>query len=62
MKTKYVKAKPREIVYRSYKHFDSTAFRSDLKKGLRLANSAIDYKDFENIFINALNVHAPLKK
>ena len=62
MKTKYAKAKPKEIVYRNYKHFDDKAFGSDLRKGLRLANSAITYKDFENIFINALNVHAPLKK
>ena len=51
MKTKFAKAKPREIVYRTYKHFDNDAFRSDLKKGLRLVNSAVDYKDFENIFV-----------
>ena len=65
MKTKFPKSKPKEIVYRNYKNFDNNAFGSDLKKGIRLANSddsAIGYKDFENIFLNVLNTHAPLKK
>ena len=62
LKTKLPKAKPKEIIYRNYKNFDNAAFRSDLKKAMRLANSSIGYKDFENIFINTLNVHAPQKK
>ena len=62
MKTKYEKSKPKEIVYRNYKKIDNHAFRSDFRKVLRLANSDIICKDFENIFINVLNVHATLKK
>ena len=33
-----------------------------MRMGLRVANSAISDKDFENIFVNVLNVHTPLKK
>ena len=39
-----------------FENFDKDAFRSDLKNGLRMANSAVNYKDFENIFINALHI------
>ena len=46
IKTKFVKIKPKEIVYRTYKHFDNNTFRSDQKKALRLANSSVTYKDF----------------
>ena len=63
MKTIFPKAKPKEVTYRNYAHFDNNIFRNDLVKTLKISH--IDngnYKSFETIFLTVLEKHAPLKK
>ena len=62
-KTTFLKAKPREITYRSYKRFDTVTFKKDLKNEicLRTGNNN-KYLPFENAFLKALDMHAPIKK
>ena len=63
LKTTFKKAKPKEIIYRSYKYFDRNKFRDDLRR--KLGTSAYNcgnYRNFEIDFLEVLNVHAPLKK
>ena len=63
MKTTFEKAKPRAITYRSYKHFDRVGFRKDLKNELYShADNINKYQQFESVFLNVLERHAPLKK
>ena len=51
MKTTFAKGKPKEILYRSYKHFDDTRFRDDLRRELYSNNDNINvYSYFENTF------------
>ena len=49
LKTHISKAKPKEIIYRSYKNFNKTTFENELKKQLSNMQD-ITYKNFENIF------------
>ena len=60
LKTKFEKSKPKEVNYRDYKKFDDTLFKTDLKTALSSGSST--YKEFENIFLSTLNLHAPFKK
>ena len=63
MKTTFAKAKPKEILYRSYKHFDNTRFRGDLKRELYSDNNNINvYSYFEKTYLKVLNKYAPMKK
>ena len=51
MKTTFAKAKPTEMLYGSYKHFDNTRFRDDLRRELYSNNDNINvYSYFENAF------------
>ena len=59
LKTAFEKAKPKEIVYRSYKNFNKNVFREQLLCKLENCDS---YSVFENNFLEVLNEHAPLKK
>ena len=61
LKTHFAKAKPKEIIYRSFKNFNKTTFENELKKQLSNMKD-ITYKNFENIFLKTLEHHAPLKK
>ena len=47
-------------IYRCYKNFDIANFSSTLKEDLERVNDN-SYKSSENIFLNALNIYAPLK-
>ena len=63
MKTTFIKRKPQEIEYRCYKKFDYIYFKQDLC--LRLASNVevnTNFSLFQNIFLQVLNRHAPLKK
>ena len=60
LKTKFEKAKPKEIIYRDYKNFNNILFKEDLKENL--LNGCNDYKNFENMFSTVLEKHAPSKK
>jgi len=58
LKTTFAKGKPKEITYRDTK--SEVLFRSELKK--KLDSNILGYIDFENIFMETLENHAPLKK
>ena len=60
IRTQYVKLPPKLISYRSYKKFNDDTFLSDLQ--LQLSSDLhYTYSQFENIFKNILDKHAPLK-
>ena len=60
---RYVKKKdPLVINYRNYKHFDENEFKNDLRIKLDvLKEEHMNYKKFNDIFMNTLNVYAPSK-
>ena len=61
LKTTFSKNKPREIVYRNYKYFNSQNFNDELK--FVFSNENIDScSKFSQTFLDVLNKHAPLKK
>ena len=60
LKIKYIKLPPVTIRYRQYKNFNNEQFLAELQ--FCIANNVIaSYKEFENIFTNILDKHAPLK-
>ena len=61
LKTTFVKAKAKEIVYRNYKKFDNTIFKTELQNKLDSINNC-NYLQFETTFMTMLEKHAPLKK
>ena len=58
--TTFPKTKPKEIIYRNYKTFNQSIFKTELKQKLQAQKAS--YKDFELTFLEVLNTHAPLKK
>ena len=61
LKISIPKNKPLQINYRNYKHFNEYSFNEDLK--LAFSNTDIQTcEEFEEIFMNLLDHHAPLKK
>ena len=61
MKTTFLKARPREITYRSHKTFDRVTFKKDLKNEICL-HTDTKCLPFENAFLMVLDMHAPIKK
>ena len=59
LKTTFKKAKPREIIYRSYKNYNEVMFGEDLNQ--RLACSK-NHTEFQDGFLDVLITHLPLKK
>ena len=59
LKTKFEKEKPREVYYRDYKRFNEVVFKNDLKTYLHMG---ISYEVFEDVFLEILEKHAPMKK
>ena len=63
METIFPKAKPNEIFYRNYKNFNETIFKDDLKLYLYAnTESTRNFSKFQEIFLNVLDIHAPMKK
>ena len=60
MKSGSFKGPPKKKIYRYYKNFDIANFSCTLKGNLEKVNDT-SYKSFESIFLNALNIYAPLK-
>ena len=58
LKISFLKSAPKKILHRNYKTFNTNSFKSDLKKQLKYTAS---YESFENVFLNVLQRHAPLK-
>ena len=61
LKISFTKNKPKEIVYRDYKNFDSFLFNDELKDVLELDKINL-CTTFEKLFLKALDKHAPVKK
>ena len=62
LKCTYIKQKPREITYRDYKNFDQNKFKEQLRRSSLADNKISAYFDFERIFLQILDTHAPFKK
>ena len=60
LRFRFEKAKPREIIYRSYQHFSHNNFERDLMFSMNSLDRS--YESFEESVINTLNKHAPLKR
>ena len=58
-RTTFDKGAPNIIKYRSYRKFDKDTFIRDLHGNL---SNISDYNQFEGIFSNTLNIHAPCKQ
>ena len=60
LKQTFQRSLPKELVYRDYKIFHRLTFKRELKKKL---NQQINgCKHFEQIFLEVLNTHAPIKR
>ena len=59
LRLRFEKAKPREIIHRSYQHFNHDNFERDLMFSMNSLDRS--YESFEESVINTLNKHAPLK-
>lgn len=63
LKTSFKKRRPRVVLYRDYKTFSKTLFLQDLNSRLATYNIRnMDFDIFENIFMEKLNAHAPIKQ
>ena len=51
---------PKERFYRDHKNFDRIIFKRELED--KLNQQINEYKHFEQIFLEILNIHAPIKK
>ena len=60
LKSQMLKAPPKRNLHRDYKVIDENNFNNDLKTKLDLIK-ILDYSSFEDIFMNVLNTHAPVK-
>ena len=60
-KATFSKSKSKEIIYRNFKKFNEEHFNQELRG--KLSTELVDnYSSFENVFIDVLNRHAPIKK
>ena len=59
LKATFQKSKPKEILYRNHKNFDISTFKNILRIKLQSSKS---YESFEQVFLEVLNNHAPLKE
>ena len=50
----------KELVYRDYKNFDRVIFKRELED--KLNQQINEYKHFEQIVLEILNIYAPIKK
>ena len=61
LKISFTKNKPKEIIYRDYKNFNSFLFNDELKNVLEL-DKINSCTMFEKLFLKALDKHPPVKK
>ena len=61
LKTTFSKSKSKKINYRNFKKFIEEDFNQELRG--RLSTELLDnYSSFENVFIDVLDRHTPIKK
>ena len=61
MRSQYILGNPKIKFYRDYKSFNFESFYNELNELLK-SEKDINYSLFENIFLEVLNAHAPVKK
>ena len=64
MRIQFIKgnpSNPKVKLYRDFKSFNLESFKNDLD-GLLKAENNMNYSTFQNIFLQVLNTHAPVKK
>ena len=62
MRSCFPKHTPTLVKYRNYKNFMKENFRNELQYKLLALNDDAKFEDFETIFMNILNKHAPMKE
>ena len=63
LKSEFEKKEPTQVNYRSYKNFNEYLFRHVLASALsNLLNEDTNYEDFKKVYIDILDLHAPMKK
>ena len=60
LKHTFHRSAPKELVYRDYKNFDRVIFKRELED--KLNQQVNEHKHFEQIFLEILNIHEPIKK
>ena len=60
LKQTFQRYSPKELVYRDYKNFDRLTFKRELEE--KLNQQINEYKHFEQIFLEVMNTHAPIKR
>ena len=60
LKHTFRRSAPKELVYKDCKNFDRVIFIRELED--KLSQRTSDYKHFKRIFLEILNIHAPIKK
>ena len=60
LKKTFQRSSPKELVYRDYKNFDRLTFKRELEE--KLNQQINEYKNFEQIFLEVVNTHAPIKR
>ena len=60
LKHTFHRSAPKELVYRDYKNLDRVIFKRELED--KLNQQINEYNHFEQIFLEILNIHAPIKK
>ena len=61
LRLQYIQGNPKTKFYRDYKSFNFESFNNELNELLK-SEKEINYSLFENIFLQVLNAHAPVKK
>ena len=61
MRSQHIQGNPKIKFYRDYKPFNFESFYNELNELLK-SEKDINYSLFENIFLQVLNAHAPVKK
>ena len=61
MRSQYIQVNQKIKFYRDYKSFNFESFHNELNELLK-SEKDINYSLFENIFLQVLNAHAPVKK
>ena len=61
LKTTFPKEEPKIINYRNFSTYKVSDFRQDLKKNFD-SISENTYENFQKVFLNTLDSHAPQKK
>ena len=60
LKQTFQRSSPKELVYRDYINFDWLTFKRELEE--KLNQQINEYKHFEEIFLEVLNMHAAIKR